>query len=348
MGEVKATAISLEPTALLGQIAEIAGDKARGRWVSDKLHRQGLKPQTDDLGNVWAGSGRLLVMAHIDTVLTPAPLRREKNRWYGAAVGDNSSGVAVLVGLAAELVGLGCTVAFSVGEEGLGNLRGARALVKHLTPEQMIAVDGYLPGVVSRSAGSHRLRAKFVGSGGHAWGDREAASPVPALGQTLAQMYALTRPADTSLNVGRLWGGEAINAIPREVGLELDLRALEAKILSEMTAQVRSIAMEAARKYNVRLELEVLGERPAGTTATPAMLEATRLALLEVGLEPQFTAGSTDASAGVEAGIPALTLSVYRGGGAHTPDEWIEPASLGLGTRALQSLVERLSGSPGL
>ncbi|MCX7600498.1 MAG: M20/M25/M40 family metallo-hydrolase [Meiothermus sp.] len=338
-----ATKATLDPVLLLGEIAEIGGDQARGAWVARRLRAQGLEPQTDEQGNVWAGQGSTLVVAHLDTVLTPTTLRREQNRWYGPAVGDNSSGVAVLMALADELVALGCTVAFSVGEEGLGNLRGARQLVKHRRPQQMIAVDGYLPGVVSRSAGSYRMRARLSGPGGHAWGDREAPSPVPALGQALAQMYALERPSQTSLNVGRLWGGEAINAIPQEVGFELDLRALDAAVLTQKSAQVKEILMEAARRFNVRLELEVLGERPAGSTATPAMLEAARNALAEVGLEAQFTAGSTDASAGVEAGIPAITLSVYRGGGAHTPEEWVEPESLRLGVRALRSFVRQLA-----
>ncbi|GIW35857.1 MAG: peptidase M20 [Meiothermus sp.] len=337
-----ATKTTLDPIMLLGEIAEIGGDGPRGAWVAQQLQAQGLESRTDELGNVWAGSGPTLLVAHIDTVLTPTVLRREKNRWYGPAVGDNSSGVAVLMALAGELVALGCTVAFSVGEEGLGNLRGARHLVKHLQPQQMIGVDGYLPGIVSRSAGSHRMRARFLGPGGHAWGDREAPSPVPALGQALAQMYALERPSHTSLNVGKLWGGEAINAIPQEVGFELDLRALEAPVLAQKTAQVLEILMEAARRFNVRLEFEVLGERPAGSTATPAMLEAARKAFMEVGLEAQFTAGSTDASAGVEAGIPAITLSVYRGGGAHTPEEWVEPESLRQGVLALRSFVRQL------
>lgn len=334
--------VLLDPVLLLGEIAEIGGDSARGAWVARQLRAQGLQPQTDELGNVWAGSGPTLLVAHIDTVLTPTPLRREKNRWYGPAVGDNSSGVAVLMALAGELVALGCTVAFSVGEEGLGNLRGARHLVKRLRPQQMIGVDGYLPGIVSRSAGSYRMRARFLGPGGHAWGDREAPSPVPALGQALVQMYALERPSNTSLNVGKLWGGEAINAIPQEVGFELDLRALEASVLGQKVSQVHEILMEAARRFNVRLEFEVLGERPAGSTATPAMLEAARKAFMEIGLEAQFTAGSTDASAAVEAGIPAITLSVYRGGGAHTPEEWVEPKSLRQGILALHSFVRQL------
>ncbi|GIW25155.1 M20/M25/M40 family metallo-hydrolase [Meiothermus sp.] len=337
-----ATQTTLEPLTLLGEIAEISGDSARGAWVAHQLRAQGLEPQSDELGNVWAGRGSTLLVAHIDTVLTPTPLRREKNRWFGPAVGDNSSGVAVLVALAGELVALGCTVAFSVGEEGLGNLRGARHLVKHLRPQQMIAVDGYLPGIVSRSAGSYRMRARLTGPGGHAWGDRGAPSPVPALGQALTQLYALERPNDTSLNVGRLWGGEAINAIPQEAGFELDLRALEAAELGRLVGQVQEILMEAARRFNLRLEIEGLGERPAGMTATPAMLAAARKALMELGLEAQFTAGSTDASAGVEAGIPAITLSVYRGGGAHTPEEWVEPASLQQGLWALRSFVRQL------
>lgn len=336
--------IALDPLALLGEVGEIATDEARGQWVSHKLTQQGLHPQRDELGNVWAGSGGLLVVAHLDTVLTPTRLRRDATRWYGPAVGDNSAGVAVLVSLAAELVRLDCTVAFSVGEEGLGNLRGARALVKHLSPKRMVAVDGYLPGVVNRSAGSHRLRARFLAAGGHAWGDRGAPSPVPALGQALAQMYALERSPDTSLNAGRIWGGEAINAIPREVGVELDLRALEPRVLASLVAGVRAILMEAARKFNVRLELEVLGERPAGMTATADLMEAARQALAEVGVTAQFTAGSTDASAGVEAGIPALSLCTYRGGGAHTPEEWVEPESLRLGSQALLSLVRQLQG----
>lgn len=331
-----------DPVSLLAEIAEIAGDAARGAWVSQRLQDQGLIPQTDPLGNIWAGQGPTLLVAHLDTVLTPTPLRREQSRWYGPAVGDNSSGVAVLLALAPELVALGCTVAFSVGEEGLGNLRGARQLVRHLQPQQLVAVDGYLPGIVSRSAGSYRMRARLIGPGGHAWGDRGAPSPVPALGQAIVQMHALERTGNTSLNVGRLWGGEAINAIPQEVGFELDLRAMDASELGQMVDQVRAILMEAARKFSLRMEIEVLGERPAGMTATQSMLAAARRALLEIGLEAQFTTGSTDASAGVEVGIPAITLSVYQGGGAHTPDEWVEPDSLRLGMRALRSFVQQL------
>lgn len=333
-----------DPRVLLQAFAGVSGDGPRAEWLGRYLNASGFRVCQDELGNLWAGQGSLLLVAHLDTVLTPSEPLAQDGRWWAPAIGDNSSGVAVLLSLAEQLIPQGVTLAFSVGEEGLGNLRGARALVAKLRPQAMVAVDGYLPSVVAQAVGSTRLRAVFTGPGGHAWGDRGQKSPVPALGQALAALYKLAKPENASLNVGRVFGGEAINAIPREVGLELDLRATDPLVLETLENQSRQILMEAAGPFGVGLELEVLGRRPAGHSATPKMIQAAKEALKRVGLEAQITPGSTDASAGVEQGIPALAFGVYRGGGAHTPQEWVEPDSLLLGQQALAELVRRLLG----
>jgi len=334
-----------DPLELLAALAGIAGEEARADWVEDQLSSLGLSPKRDDEGNVWAGSGELLLVAHLDTVLPPQGYRVDGGRWYGPGLGDNSAGVAVLLSEALALSAKGVTLAFSVGEEGLGNLRGARALVRQLGPRRLLAVDGYVPTLVAQAVGSVRLRAIFQGPGGHAWGDRQRPSPVPALGEALVGLYRLDRSAETSLNVGRVWGGEAINAIPQAVGLELDLRARDPEELKILEQGARAILMEAARAHGVELSLKVLGERPAGSTVTPDLLAACVEALRQEGVEPRLTCGSTDAAAGVELGIPALALGVYRGGGAHTPEEWVEPESLWLGKRLLRRVVEVLCAS---
>lgn len=339
-----------DPRELLWAFAGVAGDGPRAQWLGRYLSGLGLGVCQDQLGNLWAGEGSLLLVAHLDTVLTPTEPLAQDGRWWAPGVGDNSAGVAVLLSLAQTplfgegLIPRGVTLAFSVGEEGLGNLRGARALVAQLKPRAVVAVDGYLPSVVVQAVGSTRLRAVFTGPGGHAWGDRGQKSPVPALGQALSALYRLAKPENASLNVGRVFGGEAINAIPREVGLELDLRATDPLVLETLENRSRQILMEAAGHYGAGLELEVLGRRPAGHSATPQMIQAAKDALKGAGLEAQITPGSTDASAGVEQGIPALAFGVYRGGGAHTPQEWVEPDSLLLGQRALAELVRRLAG----
>ncbi|MDW8358026.1 M20/M25/M40 family metallo-hydrolase [Thermus sp.] len=326
----------MDPVRFLLELAPLAGEEARGAYVA--AHLPGAR--RDGLGNVWAGEGKVLLLAHLDTVLPPEPPRRAGERLYAPGVGDNSSGVAVLLSLPERP---GVVRGFTVGEEGLGNLKGARALVEALAPQVVVAVDGYLPGVVDRALGSVRFRVRFLGRGGHAWGDRGTPNPVFALAEGLWGLWALFREeGEASLNASGLEGGEAVNAIPREASALLELRALLPEDLARLYRTAQEVLEGAARRHGVELEVELLGERPAGATATPRLRQAAERALAAIGERPQFQPGSTDASAAIERGIPALGLGVYRGGGAHTPEEWVLPQSLWQGRQALLALLEAL------
>ncbi len=330
----------MDPKALLKAFAPIAGEAERRAWIVDTLRALGFSPRIDQVGNVIVGEGDLLLAAHYDTVLPPQPLREAEGRLYSPGVGDNSAGVAVLMALAPEL--RHATLGFTVGEEGLGNLKGARALVAALSPRMMIAVDGYLGTVIAEAVGSVRLAAHFRGPGGHAWGDRGRASTAHAVGVALAALYALPLGENESLNAGRIWGGSAVNAIPAEAGFTLDLRATEASALDRLVERVRATLLEAASQVGVRLEIERLGRRPAGKTATEAMVAAAVESLRSLSVPVSIKAASTDAAAAVEAGIPALAFGVYVGGGAHTEEEWVELDSLDVGLRALANFISRL------
>jgi acetylornithine deacetylase/succinyl-diaminopimelate desuccinylase-like protein len=323
-----------DPLEHLLALAGLA-EEARADYVQSRL----MGARRDGLGNVWAGEGRLLLMAHLDTVLPPAPPERLGGRLYGPGVGDNASGVAVLLSLPPMP---GVVRAFTVGEEGLGNLRGARALVEALRPEVVVAVDGYLPMVVDRALGSVRLRVAFLGPGGHAWGDRGRPNPVLALAEGVAQAYRLPLSPEASLNVGRLEGGEAVNAIPRRAEALLEVRSTDPQELARLEAALGDLFRGKAEAHRLGVELEVLGRRPAGRTATDELLEAARRGLEAVGERPLFVPGSTDASAGVERGLPALAFGVYRGEGAHTLGEWVELESLRRGRAALLAFLQAL------
>ena len=330
----------MDPKAILAQFAPVAGEEARRAFVCDALRLKGFAPRVDAVGNVLAGEGPVWFAAHYDTVLEPRPIEEREGRWYAPAVGDNSSGVAVLLALAEP--GAGAGYVFTVGEEGLGNLRGARAFLEAVRPRYFVAVDGYLGTVVPWAVGSERLEVVFKGPGGHAWGDRGRPSAIHALGRAVAALYALRLPPDASLNVGRVWGGGAINAIAAEAGLWLDLRATQPEVLADLAERARREVAEAARGAGVEAEIRVLGSRPAGRTASPELLEAAREAIGEAGMRPEERAASTDAAAAVLYGVPAIAVGAYRGGGAHTEEEWVEPDSLAQGLRVLQGLLTRL------
>jgi tripeptide aminopeptidase len=351
--------------AHLRAIAEVPappfGEGERSLAVAQRWRAIGLEVHVDDLGNLVAplpgGHGpRVMLMAHLDTVFpagTDVRVREgEGGRWLAPGVSDNSAGLAVLTVLAEEVVA-GRLAAYprvrlaaSVGEEGLGDLRGARRLVADYGADTdvLVAVDGGLGQVVSGAVGSRRLEAKYHARGGHSWGDRGSPSAIHALGDAIHALTRLEIPdlPRSSLNVGLVQGGSSVNAIAEEAGMVIDIRSVDADTLGLLVERVEQRLRSVARRHRVTLALQVVGDRPAGATADPALIDAARAALVSLGLEARVAPSSTDASAAVASGIPAMALGVARGGDAHRLSEWVEPDSLALGLQVLQGLLARL------
>jgi acetylornithine deacetylase/succinyl-diaminopimelate desuccinylase-like protein len=138
-----------------------------------------------------------------------------------------------------------------------------------------------------------------------------------------------------SYNFGRVGGGTSVNAIPKDVWVEVDLRSEEEAELRRLElaldACVRS-AVEAERAWArpgdrpLVARFEILGRRPSGTLPPDRPLvalaqEASRL----FGIEPKL-ALSTDANVPIGLGLPALALGYGGSGGdAHSPSEWYDP-----------------------
>ncbi|MGH2405542.1 MAG: M20/M25/M40 family metallo-hydrolase, partial [bacterium] len=117
-------------------------ESRRAAHVAGRMAALGLgAPRTDAIGNVICelpGAPErptVALTAHLDTVFgaeVPIGVRREGDRLAGPGIGDNSMALAALLWLGAALADLPdrgtLVLAANVGEEGLGNLRGAKAL----------------------------------------------------------------------------------------------------------------------------------------------------------------------------------------------------------------------------
>ena len=331
--------------------AEVARAEIVNRWWRDDGWND---VHVDAAGNVWAricgGQGRAVVLcAHLDTVF-PADLphgaRIEGDRLFGPSVGDDSVGVASL-SAAGGLVGARSLrpiwLLASVGEEGLGNLAGIRAALA--APPQpvgaLIAVEGNYLGKVSHTgAGSLRWMVQVDGPGGHAWEQSSAPSAVHAVASMVADLSELAvEGAQTSVNAGRMGGGEAINARARRAWFELDLRAdrAEALIVLERSAHA---AIDRSSVAGLSSQIEELGRRPAGGLDRHHPLVASAAGQLELaGIAPTFPASSTDANAAHAARIPAIAVGVTTGSGEHTPAEWIDIPPISQGVQVLAGTV---------
>jgi tripeptide aminopeptidase len=321
----------------------------RSWWQGDGLR----EVHTDAVGNVWGemrgGDGAVVILcAHLDTVFgaqVPHTVRIEGGTLVGPSVGDDSVGLASLsaAGMALSARGVPVWLLATVGEEGLGNLCGVSAALDAppAPVAAFVAVEGnYLGRISTVGVGSVRRRVRVLGPGGHAWEAAESPSAVHALGQLVASIAAIPRRRGTSVNVGRISGGEGINMRAREAWLELDLRADDPDALAAVTREMEDLLERIDPPLAV--DQDVLGDRPAGhVDPDHPLVRAATEALTEVGTSSASPATSTDANAAHARGIPAIAVGVTRGSGEHTAQEWIETAPIEDGVRALARTIER-------
>jgi tripeptide aminopeptidase len=342
---------------LLEDIVELAAvpaptfaEEPRLAWLERRLAGAPGKVTRDRARNlIWSwGTGRfeVVVAAHVDTVFpadTSLLFERVDDRLVGPGIGDNAAAVAVAVDVVSELLAeanpKAGAVAFTVGEEGLGNLSGARAVCEGLDPRAFIALEGQgLERVDVDAVGSVRAGVGVVGPGGHSWRDRGAASAIHGLLELGPRLSALAEP-ERPVNVGLISGGRSVNAIADHASLAVEARALDDRALAEFEQVLTMLELEPP----LRVSVEILGRRPAGQLdRSHPLLAAVREVRADLGLPDELGAGSTDANAALAHGIPALSLGVAVGAGMHTLEEWIDVESLRLGRAQLLALLRKL------
>lgn len=337
-------------------------ESQRSAFILHQFLELGLAQVTQDqAGNIFGclpGGSQppLVVSAHLDTVFplgTDLHLQHSTGRIAGPGIGDNSLGLAGLIGLVwmfkenqVSLPG-DLWLAANTGEEGLGNLRGMRAMVDRFGPAPVayLVVEGIgLGDIFHRGTGVERYRVNLHTSGGHPWTAPASLSAVHAAAHLITCLADLPLPAipHTTLNVGMVSGGTSINTIAAHAVFELDLRSEESQALEELAGKAREIIQQASRP-EVKVEIEEIGARPSGyIPANHRLVQLAEQCLLEQGIKPQLTCSSTDANLPLSRGFPALCLGLTRGSGAHTLAECIETEPVLAGMAQLFNLVCRI------
>jgi acetylornithine deacetylase/succinyl-diaminopimelate desuccinylase-like protein len=351
----------------------------RAEFVRKSFVEEGLQDvMIDDVGNVYGllaqGEGQstdikpLIVSAHLDTVFPlemDLSVQREDDKVYGVGIGDNSLGVAGLFGLIwmlrerspsprpspkgrGSLAGDIWFVA-NVGEEGLGDLRGMQAVANRFGKDVLayLVLEGMALGhIYHKAVGVKRYRITATTRGGHSWSDYGQPSAVLELTRLIGQMTSLRLPSRprTTMNVGKVNGGTSVNVIPAEAWLELDLRSEGPDELAGLVERVERL-IENASRPGVRMDAQVIGERPAGEISPRhPLIQLAQICLHEQGMDAVLTSGSTDANIPLSRGYPALVLGVTKGGGAHTMNEFIDVRPLEKGMEQLFNFLSRVWG----
>lgn len=335
-------------------------EKKRASFVRDHFEKENLSDvAVDAIGNVYGrlpgegGERPLVVTAHSDTVFpkdTDLAIKRDSENIHGPGIGDNSLGVAGLFGLLWHLRERGTTLAgdlwlvANVCEEGLGDLKGMRAVVDRFGSEPLayIVVEGMALGqVYHRGLGVQRYRITARTEGGHSWVDYGAPSAIHELAEMVTKLTALEIPSEprTSLNVGVISGGTSVNTIAAEASLELDLRSVDPESLTHLAEEVENLVSDSSHPDMV-FQAEIIGQRPAGEISSKhPLVKLARKVLKDQGVQSKLNIGSTDANIPLSRGLPCVCIGLTNGSGAHTVKEYIHTPPLEKGISQLVELV---------
>ncbi len=332
-------------------------ETVRGQAFRSMMEELGVDSSwVDGEGNVIAlrrgsRSGRTIIFsAHLDTVFpegTDVTVQVRGDTLKAPGVADDTRGLATLLAILRAMntaeVRTDADIWFvgTVGEEGLGDLRGVKHLFRDGTPrpEAFISVDGGgAEGITHRALGSHRYLITYRGPGGHSWGAFGLANPAHALGRAIrhfqdgADPYTREAPARTSYNVGVMGGGTSVNSVPFEAWMQVDMRSEAQPTLFHMDSILQAAVQRALVEENeirrrgdaLTVDVEMVGDRPSGSIAVDHPFVQRAVAVTRaMGLEPRMGISSTDSNVPISMGIPSMTIG--GGGqtvGAHSPDEY--------------------------
>jgi succinyl-diaminopimelate desuccinylase len=144
-----------------------------------------------------------------------------------------------------------------------------------------------------------------------------------------------------SINLGRIWGGDALNKVPDRCVIDVDIRYLPGQDPGGILAQIGELPESEILAKFTRPPAIVDRDSPfvaaLHEAATPHHVEAP----MSVGRD-----GASDAVSFLRVGVPAVEFGP-AGSGHHGPDEWVSLSSLESYRQTLDSFLRSLGSSEG-
>jgi acetylornithine deacetylase len=354
------------------------------QWIRDYLGDLGVAatlvpaPDGQPKANLWASigpdrPGGIVLSGHTDVVPVegqpwssdPFTLIRRDGRFYGRGTSDMKGFIALALALVPEMLARPLKtpvhLAFSYDEE-LGCL-GAPHLIAELGrrfPKPSLAIIGEPTSMRlgTRHKGCYSFETEVLGRDGHSSQTHKGANAISAAAEIIGELERIAEelrasglndpnfePPYSTINVGRIHGGTAVNIIARHCQVQWDFRAtpgadpdvlvlprLERFVASHVLPRLQRVAPEAEIVTRPRVRVPPLTEEKDG--AAEALVKFLTGANETIGM-----AFATEAGQFQEAGLSAIVCGPGSIAQAHQPDEFIEISQLEAGDEFLRKLI---------
>jgi glutamate carboxypeptidase len=304
---------------------------------------------------------RVLMIGHFDTVYAAGtaaarPFRLEGDRAFGPGALDMKGGLTVgifaLEALRAALGTIPCDVTFILnGDEEIGSPRSRHAIFEEARRHDLaLVLEPGRPGpaVTVGRKGVGLFSLTVTGREAHAGAEPE--NGVNAVVEAAHKIIAIDRlndpAAGTIVTAGVVQGGTKPYVVPAMTRIEVDCRVGSAE---EQARVERALAGIAARSVLPGALTALSGgfHRPPMEASDASLAYVRRLQAVagSVGypLGAATTGGASDGNLTAAAGLATIDGLGVHGARAHSPDEFIEIASLAAKCRVLACFLAELA-----
>jgi glutamate carboxypeptidase len=297
------------------------------------------------------GKGKILIIAHIDTVFGPGtvagrPFSMDAERAHGPGVGDEKAGVVNAITALTILHDLGfknyATITLLLDDSEERGSPGSRQLIATLVKQHNVEFNmepGDPPDALTVwRKGSAGIRIQVKGRAAHAGmapqDGRNAA--VELVHQLSALEGAFPHSGDgTTVNLTVLKSGERNNIIPDSAEATLNVRFRKPEDFDAVLAKVEAgAASTAVADTRVTVTHDPAYPPLTENAQIDALAARARAIYAEIGktMELSGNGGASESALAMANGTVALDGLGYVGGDFHTDHEWID----------LNSVVPRL------
>ncbi len=359
--------ILLSNLVMLSEIpAPTFGEDRRMAFLTERFNEyELLNCSTDEAGNALGiipgavGNRNILVVAHLDTIFSEEidhTVTIEPDTVSGAGIGDDSLGLAAIATLPIVLKHLqiepnaNIVLMGSARSLGRGDLEGIRFFLKNrgIPIDTGICVEGVKLGRLSASSiGMLRAEMEYAVPEEYDWTRFGASGAILSLNDAINRILEIPLPRrpQTSIVLNRLESGAAFNTIPRQAELQLEIRSESGELVRKLGEQIQDIGAEISSKTGSEVTFTVLARRePGGIPFAHPLASTARDILKALGVRPRISPSTSELSAFIDHGIPAVTIGLTEGENHSSPEERLEIAPIFVGIAQLLGLLRAIDG----